>query len=131
MRNQQKDKNLINIAQNYKDYSIHNFHGADKKFSLIPKQSEKQVAEWYQNSSCHPGETHTELSISQYFYWKNLRKTAHEIFTRYKMCQFRKRNKKQYGKLPPKDAENIPWDALCVDLIGKYLITPKGGGKKF
>ena len=42
-----------------------------------------------------------------------------------------KRNKKHYGKLPPKEAETIPWDTLCIDLIGKYQFTPKGGGKKF
>ena len=139
MRNQQKDKELIKIAQNNKDYSIQNFHGADKKYSLIcknrkiviPKQLEKQVVEWYHNALCHPGETRTELSISQHFYWKNLRKTVHEICTKCKTCQFLKRNKKQYGKLPPKEAEIIPWDTLCVDLIGKYQFTPKGGGKKF
>ena len=28
-------------------------------------------------------------------------------------------------------AENIQWDTLCVDLIGKYHFAPKGGGKKF
>ena len=33
--------------------------------------------------------------------------------------------------VPPKDAETIPWDTLCVDLIGKYQSTLKGGGKKF
>ena len=98
---------------------------------MIPKQLEKQVVEWYHNALCHPGETRTELSISQHFYWKNLRKTVHEIYTKCKTCQFLKRNKKQYGKLPPKEAETIPWDTLCVDLIGKYQFTPKGGGKKF
>ena len=35
MQNQQKDKDLIKIAQNNKDYSIQNFHGADKQYSLI------------------------------------------------------------------------------------------------
>ena len=47
MRNQQNDKELIKIAQNNKDYSIQNFHGADKKYSLIFKLLEKQVVEWY------------------------------------------------------------------------------------
>ena len=47
------------------------------------------------------------------------------------MCQFLKRNKEQYIELPPKEAETIPWDNLCADLIGKYQFTPKGGGKKF
>ena len=27
--------------------------------------------------------------------------------------------------------ETVPWDTLCVDLIGKYEVTPKGVGKKF
>ena len=50
MQNQQKDRELIKIAQTNKDYSIQNFHGPDKKCSLIckirkiviPKQFEKQ-----------------------------------------------------------------------------------------
>ena len=37
MRNQHKDKDLINIAQSSIDYSIQNFHGANKKYSLICK----------------------------------------------------------------------------------------------
>ena len=41
------------------------------------------------------------------------------------------KNKKQYGKLPPKRAETIPWDTLCIDLIVKYQFTLKGGGEKF
>ena len=75
---------------------------------MIPKRFEKQVVEWYHNELCHPGETRTELSISQHFYWKNLHKTVHEICTRCKAYQFVKSNKKQYRKLPPKEAETIP-----------------------
>jgi transposase InsO family protein len=33
-----------------------------------------------------------------------------------------KRTTKKYGKLPPKEAEAIPWDKLCVDMIGPYTI---------
>ena len=136
MQNQHKDKELINISQNNKDYTMQNFH---KKHSLICKickivilkQFQKQVVEWYHNALFHPGETCTELSISQHFYWKNLNKTVYEIFIKCETCQFLKRNKKHYGKLPPKGAKSIPWDALCVDLIGKYQVTPRGGGKKF
>ena len=29
------------------------------------------------------------------------------------------------------EAETIPCDTLCVDLIRKYHFTPKGGGKRF
>ena len=52
MRYQQLDKPLIKLAKNDKNYSIKQFHGADKKYSLIcrkhkiviPKQLEKRVA---------------------------------------------------------------------------------------
>jgi hypothetical protein len=41
-------------------------------------------------------------------------------------CQKNKRYKKKFGILPPKEAEAIPWDKLCVDLIGPYTIRRKG-----
>ena len=56
--------------------------------------------------------------------------TVHEVCSKYKACQFLKRNKKQYGKLSPKEAESKPWDVLCVDQIGQYQFMPKGRGKK-
>ena len=40
-------------------------------------------------------------------------------------------NKKKYGKLQPKKVERKPWDELCVDLIGQYQLTLKGGGKRY
>ena len=126
MPNHHKDKELIKITKRNKNYSIQNFHLANKKYSLIGNnrkivilnQLEKQVVEWHHNKLCHPRETHTELNVSQHFYWKNLRKTVRGILTRYKTCQILKRNKKQYRKLPLKEVETIPWDTLCVDLIG-------------
>ena len=98
---------------------------------MTPEQLENQVVEWHHYALCQPRETHTEQSISQYFYWKTLCETVHKVCTECKALQFLKRNKKQDGKLFPKEAETIPWDTLYVDLIGKYKFTPKGGGKKF
>ena len=42
-------------------------------------------------------------------------------------CQVNKRSKHSYGKLPPKLVLKIPWEALCVDLIGPYTIKGKDG----
>ena len=28
----------------------------------------------------------------------------------------------KYGKLPAKEADEIPWNKLCVDIIGPYII---------
>ena len=41
-------------------------------------------------------------------------------------CQKNKRKVKKYGHLPPKEAEVIPWDKMCIDLIGPYKIRRKG-----
>ena len=39
--------------------------------------------------------------------------------------------KKETRKTSPKEAEAQPWDTLCVDLIGKYQFTTKGGGAEY
>ena len=132
MSHQLKDKSLMKLINNkVKHYSNKEFHGAGKNYSLIcykdkiviPKDLQKRVVEWYHHTLCHPGETHTELSIAQHFYWKGLRNTVHDVCTKCDACQFLKRGKKKYGKLPPKQAEAQPWETLCVDLIGEYKFT--------
>jgi len=139
MHYQQNDKELIETAKKNNFFSIKQFHGAGKQYSLIcfnnriviPKQLQKRILQWYHTKLCHPGETSTELTISQNFYWKNLRKTVHDVCSKRDACQFLKRSKTHYGKLPPKEAEDVPWDTLCVSLIGKHQFNPQGGGKKY
>ena len=40
-----------------------------------------------------------------------------------------KNKQKKYGQLPAKDADVVPWERLCVDLIGEYKIARKGRKK--
>ena len=65
------------------------------------------------------------------FLLEKLRKTVHEVCSKCKTYQFLKRYKKQYEKLQPKEVESKTCDILCVDVIGQYQFTPKGGGKKY
>ena len=44
---------------------------------------------------------------------------------------FPKRGGRNYGKLPAKQAETQPWGLLCINLMGKYWITPNKGGRKY
>jgi hypothetical protein len=46
------------------------------------------------------------------------------------MCQTQKKQSKKYGLLHEKDAEAMPWDRLCVNLIGPYEIKSKVKGIK-
>ena len=105
MLNQQKDKDLIKIAKTDKNYSIKQFHGAGKKYSLIclnnkiviTKQLQRYIVQWYHDTLSHPGETRIELTIAQHFYWKNLRKTVQDVCLTCDVCQHLKRNKKIMG----------------------------------
>ena len=61
---------LIEIAkEKRKDYSITQFHGTGKIYSLIcrrgeiviPKQIQISLIEWYHDILCYPGKTKTNL----------------------------------------------------------------------
>ena len=87
---------------------------------------QKRITEWYHLQLCHPGETRTEQSIRQHFWWPKLRQQVHTTVKKCKICQLNKKRSKKYGHLPAKKAEVEPWDKLCVDLIGPYAIKRKG-----
>jgi hypothetical protein len=71
----------------------------------------------------HPGETRTEATIAQHFYWKGMRTTVLDACKKCDICQRTKQGVLKYGKLPPKsNVEQVPWHTLCVDLIGPYKV---------
>ena len=37
-------------------------------------------------------------------------------------CRLSKKQQKKYGHLPPKEAEELPWSRVNVDLIGPYIV---------
>ena len=55
--------------------------------------------------------------------WSGLSQDCKHFVCVYDMCQCMKKGTKIYGHLPAKLAEGIPWDTLCVDLIGPYMVT--------
>jgi len=66
-----------------------------------------------------------EQTIRLLFTWKNLKEDIEKVCKRCPVCQRTKKRSIKYGKLPPKVAETIPWETLCVDLIGPYKIKLK------
>ena len=98
----------------------------------MPQSLQKPCVEWYHEQLLHPGITRTEETIRQHFYWKNLREDIQKHCRKCHKCQLTKKKTIAYGKLPEKEAEAIPWDKLCVDLIGPYKIkSNKIKGKEF
>ena len=92
----------------------------------LPKVLQMRTVQWYHDTLCHPGETRTEQTIRQHYWWCNLQEYVHQFCKTCAICQKTKLSKKKYGHLPEKRAEANPWDVLCVDLIGPYKITRKG-----
>ncbi len=58
-------------------------------------------------------------------YWKGMRTTIWSLTKSCRSCQVNKRRSQKYGHLPPKTVYTIPWECLCVDLIGPYTLKSK------
>ena len=115
-------------------YQIKVFHGGGMTRSLVcykdkivvPKKLQQHVIDWYHTVLCHPGINRTEESIAQHLFWKQSRAQVTKYVQTCPVCQKNKRKIKKYGWLPPKMAETVPWDKMCIDLIGPYTIRRKG-----
>ncbi len=60
-------------------------------------------------------------------YWEKMEDEIKQFVKKFKACQRFKKQKKKYGKLPPKDVELTPWDIVCIDLIGPCTVTDQKG----
>jgi Integrase zinc binding domain/RNase H-like domain found in reverse transcriptase len=95
---------------------------------VIPQVLQRPGVKWYHELLMHPGATRTELTKGQHFIWKGMRKTIEDVCKRCGMCQMTKpKLRRRLGHLPPKTPEEIPWERLCIDLIGPYSV---GNAKK-
>jgi len=88
----------------------------------------KRLIHWYHSMLCHPGINRTEETIGQHFYWPKMREQITTDVSSCTVCQTQKKQTKKYGLLPEKEVEAVPWDRLCVDLIGPYNIKSRVKG---
>ena len=132
---QRADAALQKLYHSSEHYSRKTFPFGDDSHDLIvfqgtkiviPAKLQKRAVEWYHTQLLHPGETRTELTIAQHYHWKGMRATIKDVCGRCPTCQLTKRRLRKVGHLPEKEAETIPWETLCIDLIGPYTI---GKGK--
>ena len=93
---------------------------------VLPSLLQKHVIDWYHTVLCHPGMNRTEETILQHLWWPKMREQITTFVKACPTCQKNKRKQKKYGHLPPKEAEALIWDKMCIDLIGPYKIRCKG-----
>ena len=53
----------------------------------------------------------------------------HEVGSKCYNCQLTKKNKKKYVNMPDKEAEYVPWETLCINLMGAYQFMKKNKTK--
>ena len=63
---------FIEVNQN------HRFIFRNRKICL-PVALKKKTLDWYHEMLYHPGETLTEHTLRQHFYWKGLHTTVHDV----------------------------------------------------
>ena len=96
---------------------------------VIPNvELQERIIAWYHHYLCHPGQTRLEANIRQHLVWSGIRRQTQRHVSTCKQCQLCKGNPKNYGHLPPKQAEpSVPWNRVNVDLAGPFSVkTPKG-----
>jgi hypothetical protein len=116
------------LADGKEGYKEEAFPSNERSFKLVakdgkivvPKVLQKRIIEWYHGAIMHPGETRTELTIGQHYTWKGMRKTVLDVCRRCTSCQLNKTSTQRMGHLPEKTAEELPWERVCIDLIGPY-----------
>ena len=129
-QHQHSDTLLRNVASQNDAYHLKSFCGGGKDIMLIcyknkiviPENLQISIVTWYHLQLCHPGETRTEQTIRQHFWFKNLREIVQQVCKKCPTCQKCKISHTKYGLLPEKEAEAEPWERLSVDLIGPYTI---------
>jgi hypothetical protein len=129
---QQKDTELM-ARLSHKGYTSQKLRGGNHAFNIVhyndriavPKKLQRRILNWYHQILMHPGINRTELTIRQHFTWPKLHDEVEDICKKCITCQLTKKTKIKYGHLPPKEAEVKPWDTLCIDLIGPYIIDRK------
>jgi hypothetical protein len=94
---------------------------------VIPKPLQVCAVKEYHHYLQHPGYTRLKEMMNAAMYWKGMRTTIRSLTKSCQSCQVNKRRSQKYGHLPAKTVYTIPWERLCVNLIGPYTLKGKDG----
>ena len=116
---QKADKSLLRLVQSSDQYALRTFRRGETSFELIvrfdkiviPKSLQSRTVEWYHYYLCHPGETRTEQTIRQHFWWNNLRDTVHTVCKTCDTCQRTKKTNMKCIQLAYQPFPHLLWVA--------------------
>ncbi len=94
---------------------------------IIPRSLQPRAVAWYHHYLQHPGHSRLEKTMRSVMYWKGMHTTILRYTKSCRSCQVNKRHSLSYGQVSPKLNITTPWRALCVDLVGPYILKGKDG----
>jgi len=94
---------------------------------VIPKVLRVRALQWYHRYLQHPGISRLEETLVTVMYWSGLRADVRRHVKFCDRCQKGNQRAWQYGHVPPKIADQVPWQKVCADLIGPYTIKGLDG----
>ena len=95
---------------------------------IVPEALQDRLIDQYHGLLNHPGMTRMEATIRHVFEFRGLREKVEKCCRTCHICQLTKKQKKKYGHLPPKEAEEaIPWKRVNVDVVGPYTVETQKG----
>jgi hypothetical protein len=90
---------------------------------VIPKPLQVCAVKWYHHYLQNPGHTGLKETMNAAMYWRGIRTTIWSLIKSCRSCQVNKSRSQKYGHLLPKTVYTIPWECLCVNIIGPYVST--------
>ena len=112
-------KKLI-AADKRNQFSVKPVEGFDlahyKNKIYIPESLTTQLVEWYHKLLVHPWTSHLEATLRQHYWWQHLWKEAEACCKLCHTCQMAKKQRKKYGKMTAKKAEEKIWNWVNVDV---------------
>ncbi len=93
----------------------------------IPKPLQRRAVLWHHHYLQHPGHTRLKETMKTKCTGKGMRSTIWSLTKSCRSCQVNKKRHLKHGHLSSKIVITIPWQALCVDLIGPYTLKGKDG----
>eukprot|EP00957_Ditylum_brightwellii_P017268 1300969-Ditylum_brightwellii.AAC.1 len=88
----------------------------------MPQVLQTRAVQWYHCYLQHPGISRLEETQVAVMWWPGLRVAVRQHAKSCKRCQFGKQRKQKYGHIPPKIANQVPWQKVCVELICPYML---------
>ena len=94
---------------------------------VISKSLQGRAISWYHHYLQHPGHIRLEDTLKATMTWTGMHDMIRRHVRKCRSCQRNNKHSEQYGHVPPKNVITNPWEALCVDMIGPFMLKGKDG----